>query len=92
MREPLWKDHGKRASRKEAARLMREHGLNARKGRNHIPVTGSSHGPGVCPNVLNREFAAERDGEKWISSYQRYAITYLRTAGGRVYLTTVLDL
>jgi transposase InsO family protein len=41
---------------------------------------------------LSREFQAERGGEKWVSSYQRYAITYLRTTGGWVYLTVVLDL
>jgi transposase InsO family protein len=92
VREALWKDHGKRASLKRVARLMREHDLNARKRRKHIPTTDSGHGLPVCENLLNREFAAERDGEKWVSSYQRYAITYLRTSGGWVYLTMVLDL
>jgi transposase InsO family protein len=72
-------------------RLVREHGLNARKRGKRIPTTNSSRGFGVCANLLNGEFAAERDGEQWVSSYQRYAITYPRTAGGWVYLTTVLD-
>jgi transposase InsO family protein len=77
VREALWKDHGKRASLKRVARLMREHGLNARKRRKRISTTNSSHGLPVCENLLNREFAAERDGEKWVSD-----ITYLRTSGG----------
>jgi transposase InsO family protein len=41
----------------------------------------------VCENLLNREFHAGQGGEKWVSD-----ITYLRTQGGWVYLTVVLDL
>jgi transposase InsO family protein len=41
---------------------------------------------------LNREFQAATAGAKWVSSYQRYAITYLRVLGGWTYLTMVLDL
>jgi transposase InsO family protein len=37
--------------------------------------------------LLNRQFHAEQAGEKRVSD-----IMYLRTAGSRVYLTTVLDL
>ncbi|MDR1373940.1 MAG: hypothetical protein LBJ24_03115 [Treponema sp.] len=46
----------------------------------------------MCANLLNRQFHAEGGGEKRVSSYQRYAITYLRTASDWVYLTVVLDL
>jgi transposase InsO family protein len=74
-------------SRKKAASLMRENGLNARRKRKFIPTTDSNHGLAVCDNLLNREFHAERAGEKWVSD-----ITYLRTRGGWVYLTVVLDL
>jgi transposase InsO family protein len=52
-----------------------------------IPATSSNHGLEVCENLLNREFQAERGGEKWVSN-----ITYLRTQGGWVYLVVVLDL
>jgi transposase InsO family protein len=41
----------------------------------------------VCENLLDRQFGAEKGGQKWVSD-----ITYLRTTGGWVYLTTVLDL
>jgi transposase InsO family protein len=71
---------------------MREHGLNARRSRKYIPATASRHGLPVCENLLNREFRAAAAGEKWVSSYRRYAITYLRTLGGWIYLTVVLDL
>jgi transposase InsO family protein len=66
---------------------MRENGLNARRRRKFIPTTNSNHGLPVCENILDRQFYAEQGGEKWVSD-----ITYLRTQGGWVYLTTVIDL
>jgi transposase InsO family protein len=66
---------------------MREHGLNARQRRKFIPTTNSNHGLEVCKNLLNREFYAGQGGVKWVSD-----LTYLRTWGGWVYLTVVLDL
>jgi transposase InsO family protein len=64
VREALRRDYGKRVSRKKVARLMREHGLNARRRRKFIPTTNSNHGLEVCENILNREFQAEWGGEK----------------------------
>jgi transposase InsO family protein len=87
VRETLRRDYGKRVSRKKTARLMRENGLNARPWRKFIPTTNSNHGLEVCDNLLDRRFHAEGGGEKWVSD-----ITYLRTTGGWVYLTVVLDL
>jgi transposase InsO family protein len=87
VREELRKKHGKRVSLKKVARLMRENGLNARRRRKFIPTTNSNHGLPVCKNLLNRQFAAEKAGQKWVSD-----ITYLRTVDGWVYLTAVLDL
>jgi transposase InsO family protein len=71
---------------------MRENSLNARLKRKFIPATNSNHGLPVCENLLNRRFHAAGPGEKWVSSYQKYAVTYLRAAGGWVYLTVILDL
>jgi transposase InsO family protein len=85
--ETLRRDYGKRVSRKKVARLMRENGLNARQRRKFIPTTNSNHGLPVGENLLNRQFHAEGGGQKWVSD-----ITYLRTSGGWVYLTVVLDL
>jgi transposase InsO family protein len=81
-RGTLRRDYGKRASRKKAARLTREKGLNARGRRKFIPTTRSNHGLEVCENLLNREFQAQMGGEKRVSD-----ITYLRTLAGWVYLT-----
>jgi transposase InsO family protein len=87
-----WSVYGRKTRRcrrrKEAARLMRENGLNARgRWKFIIPAANSNHGFPVCGNLLNREFHAERDGEKWVSDS-----THLRTLGGWVYLTVILDL
>jgi transposase InsO family protein len=79
--------YGIRVSKKKIARLMRENGLNARKRRKFIKTTDSRHSFPVCENILNRDFYAEKAGQKWVSD-----ITYLRTKNGWVYLTAVLDL
>jgi transposase InsO family protein len=86
IREEL-RRRGRRVSLKKVARLMRENGLNARRRRKFIPTTNSNHGLAVCENILGRQFNAESGGEKWVSD-----LTYLRTVGGWVYLTVVLDL
>jgi transposase InsO family protein len=83
----LRETYGKRVSRKKAARLMRENGLNARRKGKFIPTTDSKHSLPVCENILNREFHAGAGGQKWVSD-----ITYLRTIGGWIYLTVILDL
>jgi transposase InsO family protein len=87
VKEELKNSYGKRASLKKVAHLMRENGLNARRRRKYIVTTESRHGLAVCENILNREFHAEGAGQKWVSD-----ITYLRTVGGWVFLTVVLDL
>jgi transposase InsO family protein len=74
-------------SRKRIAKLLKKHGLNAKRRRKFIPTTNSNHGLPVCENILNRDFHASLPGEKWVSD-----ITYLRTAQGWLYLTVVLDL
>jgi transposase InsO family protein len=87
VRQELRNKYGIRVSLKRVARLMRESGLNARRGRRSIPTTDSKHNFPVCENILDRQFHAKRAGFKWVSD-----ITYLRILGGWVYLTIVLDL
>jgi len=87
VRKELKKKHGINISRKKVGKLMREHGLNARRRRKFISTTDSKHSLPVCENILNRQFHAERQGEKWVSD-----ITYLRTSDGWIYYTVVIDL
>jgi transposase InsO family protein len=87
VRQELRSTYGKRVSLKTVARLMRENGLNAKRRRKFVPTTDWKHGLYVGENILNREFHAEKGGQKWVSD-----ITYLRTGNGWIYLTMVLDL
>ena len=87
VRKELWIKYGVSVSRKKVAKLMRKNGLNACRKTKCIPTTNSKHSLPVCENILNREFHAERPGQKWVSD-----ITYLRTLNGWIYLTVVLDL
>ncbi|MDR2796278.1 MAG: IS3 family transposase [Spirochaetaceae bacterium] len=52
VRETLRRDYGRQVSRKKAARLMRENGLNALRRRKFIPTANSNHGL-VPPKSLN---------------------------------------
>lgn len=55
---------GRTASHKRVARLMRQNGLQSRRIRRFKKTTHSNHGLPVAPNVLNREFTAERPDTK----------------------------
>jgi putative transposase len=59
---------GRRHSRRRVERLMREMGLSARRGRKQAPrTTDSRHGLPVAPNLLARNFTAERPGQVWLA-------------------------
>jgi transposase InsO family protein len=87
IKRELFRKHGIRVSRKKITRLLREHGLNARRMRKYTTTTDSKHSYPVCENILNRDFFAAKPGQKWVSD-----ITYLREINGWVYLTVVIDL
>jgi transposase InsO family protein len=72
---------------KRIGKLLRKHGLNAKRRRPFIPTTQSNHGLPICGNLLNRDFDAVEPGRKWVSD-----LTYLHTREGWRYLTVVLDL
>jgi transposase InsO family protein len=86
-RAELLDTYGLRVNHKKLVKLLGKYGLNARMRRKFIPTTNSNHGLAVCENLLNRDFRAVGPGEKWVSD-----ITYLRTSGGWLYLTVILDL
>jgi putative transposase len=79
---------GRRHSRRRVARLMREMGLAARRGRRRTPrTTDSRHDLPVAPNLLGRRFAAERPDAVWLAD-----ISYLPTGEGWLYLAAIEDL
>jgi len=80
-------DEGKRVSRGRVNRLMRQAGLETKYKRKYVVTTKSNHDYGYAPNVLNREFQAQKPNQKWVSD-----ITYLPTTEGWLYMATVMDL
>ncbi len=78
---------GIKCARKRVARLMREQGLFAQRPRHRTITTKSEPGAQVAPNLLQRDFSADRPDTKWVAD-----TTYIWTAEGWLYLAVVLDL
>jgi putative transposase len=79
---------GRRHSRRRVARLMREMGLSARRGRCRRPrTTDSRHDFPIAPNLLGRTFTAERPDTVWLAD-----ISYIPTEEGFLYRAAVEDL
>ncbi len=78
---------GERVNHKRVARLMREHGITAKRVKKFKRTTDSRHTLPVADNVLARDFRAARPNQVWTSD-----ITYVWTAEGWLYLAVFLDL
>ena len=74
-------------SRRRVARLMRENGLKGARPKRFRKTTDSSHGKRCAPNLLDRDFSANRKNRKWAGD-----ITYVWTNGGWLYLAVLIDL
>jgi transposase InsO family protein len=85
--QELVKGFNRRTSRKRVERLMRKHGIHAKRKKKWVKTTDSRHSHPVAENLLARDFKASLPGEKWVSD-----ITYLPTKCGWQYLTVILDL
>ena len=81
------KAQGVPCSENRVARLMRLRGLQARQVRCYKSTTRRNKRRPVAPNILKRDFAAERPDHKWLTD-----ITYIPTREGWLYLAAVLDL
>lgn len=81
------KKEGIKASRARVARIMNSAGVFARRRRKFVPTTDSRHDYPIAPNVLNRQFKADRENQVWVSD-----LTYVRTDAGWLYLTVIIDL
>jgi putative transposase len=76
-----------RVGRHRVARVMREHGLQARRPRRYRVTTDSAHDRPVAPNLLARHFCVDAPNRVWAGD-----ITYVWTAEGWSYLAVQLDL
>ncbi|WP_157816245.1 IS3 family transposase [Spirosoma pollinicola] len=82
------RERGVKTSRNRVARLMHKAAIRSIMYKKYrVQTTDSSHNYPIAKNLLNREFTADKPGQKWVSD-----ITYIPTREGWLYLTTVLDL
>jgi putative transposase len=74
-------------SENRVARLMRLRGLRAKQVRRYKTTTKRNKKHPVAPNLLKRDFRADRPDHKWLTD-----ITYIPTQEGWLYLAVILDL
>ncbi|MGP4030421.1 IS3 family transposase [Actinomadura sp. 3N407] len=77
---------GEEVSLELVRQLMRELGLEPVQPRPWRPVTTLAGGCGAIPDLVNRDFTADRPGTKLVGD-----ITYIPTWEGFLYLATVID-
>jgi putative transposase len=78
---------GLMGSKNRVARLMRAEGLRAKQTKRYKSKTKRNRSHRAAPNLLNRDFGAERPNQKWLAD-----ITYIPTLEGWLYLAAILDL
>ena len=83
----LLRRNGEAVNHKRVARLMKEHGIKAKRVKKSKRTTDSRHDLPVAENVLARDFKATRPDTVWASD-----ITYVWTDEGWLYLVVFLDL
>lgn len=78
---------GELVSRGRVERLMKANGIKAQRSRRHKRVYIQRLQQQAAPNVLARQFTANKPNQKWVSD-----ITFISTREGFVYLAVILDL
>ena len=66
---------------------MKASNIKSIRNKKFVVTTDSRHKYPVVENMLNRKFNTDTLGSAWVSD-----ITYIHTAQGWLYLTTVMDL
>ena len=79
-------DEGTRVGKKRVARLMKAAGLRGVSRRKRPSTTIRAEGARPAPDLVERDFSAERPDELWVAD-----ITYVPTWTGFLYLAVVLD-
>jgi transposase InsO family protein len=78
---------GWRVSKRRVERALRGMGLTPPRPRRHYRASRSDAAAATAPNLLARDFMAQRPNERWVTD-----ITYIWTSSGWVYLAAILDL
>ena len=74
-------------SRNTVHRLMKRHNIHSLRKKAYKITTNSKHNYEVSPNLLQRDFSADKPNQKWVGD-----ITYIPTDEGWLYLAAVMDL
>ena len=75
------KEGGIDAGHRRVGRLMRENGIVVERTRKFKATTDSDHTFNIAPNLLDRDFMADRPNQKWAGD-----ISYIWTREGWLYL------
>ena len=81
------RDAGWTVSQNTVAALMRQQGLAARRSRRRRSTTRPGKGHWRAPDLIKRNFAAERINQKWYGD-----ATEIRTGEGTLHLASILDM
>ena len=81
------KELGLNVGHRRVGRLMRQNAICVVRTRKHKVTTDSNHKFNIAPNLLNRNFTAQKPNQKWAVD-----ISYIWTREGWLYLAVVLDL
>lgn len=81
------KEMGEACSKNRVARRLQHLKLKAKAKKKFKVTTDSKHSLPVAPNLLNRDFHAERPNQKYVGD-----ISYIWTDEGWMYLAVVIDL
>lgn len=81
------KELGLNIGHRRVGRLMRENDIRIERSKKYKVTTDSNHAFNIAPNLLNRDFHADRPNQKWAGD-----ISYVWTREGWLYLAVILDL
>ena len=80
-------DNGFVVGKNTVAKLMQRHYIQSKVHKRFVVTTNSKHSLPPAENILNRDFSADRENQKWVSD-----VTFIPTREGWLYLATIMDL
>ncbi|WP_425284513.1 IS3 family transposase [Aliiruegeria lutimaris] len=81
------KELGLHVGHRRVGRLMRMNSISVKRSKKFKATTDSNHSFNIAPNLLDRDFLADRPNRKWAGD-----ISYVWTQEGWLYLAVILDL
>jgi putative transposase len=80
------KEIGLTVGHRRVGRLMRQNGIHIVRTRKYKVTTNSNHRFNIAPNLLDRNFHADKPNQKWAGD-----ISYIWTSEGWLYLAVMID-